>query len=80
MIIIKVIGKMIKDMVMGIIFGMIKMNIKEIGRIIKEMDMVINYFRKGLYLWHNGNTFDGNWVNDKRNGYGTKVWINGDKY
>ena len=54
-------------MVMGIIFGKIKMNIKEIGRIIKEMDMVIDYFRKGLYLWHNGNTFDGNWVNDKRN-------------
>ena len=65
---------------MGIIFGKIKMNIKEIGRIIKEMDMVIDYFRKGLYLWHNGNTFDRNWVNDKRNGYGTKVWINGDKY
>ena len=42
-IITKAIGKMIKEMAMVIIFGMIRMNIKDNGKIIKEKGMVFKY-------------------------------------
>lgn len=34
----------------------------------------------GKYKWKNGNTFEGEWKKDKRNGQGVKFWLNGDKY
>lgn len=35
---------------------------------------------QGVYVWDNGNTYEGKWVADVRQGYGVFTWANGDKY
>ena len=35
---------------------------------------------KGLYTWTNGDTYDGEWVNGVKHGYGVWNGITGDSY
>ena len=71
-------GKMISEKEEENIFGLTKISILEIGNRTKEMDMVRYFYFIGEYFWKNGNVFDGQWSNDKRNGLGLKKWLNGD--
>ena len=35
---------------------------------------------KGLYTWVNGDTYDGEWVNEIKHGYGVWKGASGDSY
>jgi len=41
---------------------------------------IINVFNIGIYFYQNGDQYEGEWKNDKRNGIGTLYLLNGDKY
>jgi hypothetical protein len=34
----------------------------------------------GKYFWKNGDSYEGNWKNDLRDGKGVFIWSDGDKY
>ena len=31
-------------------------------------------------MYPDGNIYDGGWANNKRHGFGTLIWLSGDKY
>jgi len=59
------------------IFGMMVLDIKVNGKIIKSTEKLNN---KGTYLWKDGRSYVGKWKDNCMNGYGVYSWKDGRKY
>ena len=55
-------------------------NIMENFLIIIFMDMVFKNIIKGIYIWADKRRFEGNWKNNKMDGFGVFIWPDQRKY
>lgn len=45
-----------------------------------ERNAFNRFHGKGTYKYTNGNVYEGDWVDGRKNGQGTQIWSNGEKY
>ena len=45
-----------------------------------ERNAFNRFHGKGTYKYTNGNVYEGDWVDGRKNGQGTQTWSNGEKY
>ena len=72
-------GNMIYNMEKEQKLGMMGANMKEITLREKNKEMGINFFER-KYHWTDGSVYDGEWHDNKINGYGIYSWTDGRRF
>jgi hypothetical protein len=76
-------GLIIKNMVKVNIQEQMGISIKDSGEMIKYRVIKINsilFLGTGKFYWANGNTYEGDWLENQREGFGTSTKENNEKY